>query len=728
MICPLQNILAEYQNKPIDYYDELLVKFKNSQNIYKIGIAQKEQFDFILKSYQNEKEVEYAEPNVKYHSSIIPSDLYYGNQWYLQKIKAAEAWDVIRESPDITIAIIDSGVQINHPDLKDNIWSNPKEIKGNKIDDDNNGYIDDINGWDFIKDNPDPSPKFETGFTEGGIIHGTLVSGIAGASGNNAAGITGITWRTKIMPLKVLDDQGEGNTYNVIRAIEYAIKNKADIINFSFTGFDFSISLYNAIKKAKDAGIIMVAAAGNEQSQVEGYNLNNLPMYPACNDGENGENWVIGVAATDSLDQKASFSSYGHKCVDISAPGVSIFSTVVYSPTNYINGKPLNKYYDGFWAGTSMATPMVSAALALIEQVNPSLNRKEVINYLLDNADNINRLNQNYLNQLGRGRLNLFAIVSSAKNELTKINTGILTVSGAGMPVQVKIINQDNKMTFSFYPYTDKFINGGIVASGDLDGDHIGEIITAPMNGGGPQIKIFSSKGQLKGQFFAYNQTFKGGVNLASGDVDGDGQDEIITAPMNGGGPHIKIFNSKGQLKGQFFAFDKTFKSGVNISAGDVDGNGKDEIIVAPMAGTPLVKIFNNKGVLSGQFLAFSPNFKGGVNLACGDIDGGTRNNADEIIVGAGKNGSPQIRVFDNKANVKLQFYGYKENFKGGINVAAGDINADGLDEIITAAGPSGAPHIKVFKSDKNLITSFYAYNQDFIGGVKAASLIDINK
>jgi len=199
-----------------------------------------------------------------FKAAIIPSDTHYDKQWYLKKIKAQYAWDEIRETPEIIIAIADSGIQIEHPDLRENIWVNIDEIPGNNIDDDNNGFIDDVNGWDFVDNTNNPNPKFSEGYTQDGILHGTIVAGIVAGVGNNASGISGIVWRAKIMPLKVLDDSGEGSTKNVIRAIDYAINNGVDIINFSFVGINYSQSLEAAIRRAYEAELIIVAAAGNE--------------------------------------------------------------------------------------------------------------------------------------------------------------------------------------------------------------------------------------------------------------------------------------------------------------------------------------------------------------------------------------------------------------------------------------------------------------------------------
>ncbi len=666
-----QSQIAESEKLNIDEIrklDEILVKFKGIDDIQVIKIAQRKDFYQVLDSYNGNEAIEYAEPNYIYFSSLIPSDTYYSNQWYLQKIKAPEAWDEIRESPDIIIAIMDSGVQIDHPDLKDNIWHNTKEIPGNNLDDDKNGFIDDTNGWDFINNVQDPEPKFKEGFSEAGVLHGTIIAGIAAASGNNAAGITGVTWRAKIMPLKVLNDKGEGNTSKVVKALDYAINNGADIINLSFIGFGFSQSLNDAIKRAFKAGIIVVAAAGNEQDQGEGFFLDDTPMYPVCHDGPNGENWVIGVAATDTMDQKALFSSYGFKCVDIAAPGMSIYSTVVYEPTKSIDNKFFNTYYEGYWSGTSVATPIVSAAIALVEAANPKFNRQQVVEAILSNTYNLNKLNPNYLNQLGNGRLDLYASITYTQEELLKKNIKLLIAPYSNYNSLIKITDKDGNSEINFYAYGENFLGGAYVTSGDVDGDGVDEIITGAGFTGGPHVRIFNQAGELKSQFFAYASYFRGGVNVASGDVDGDGVDEIITGAGYTGGPQVRIFKENGQVQGQFFAYDSLFR--------------------------------------------------GGVRVAVADIDGGARDNRAEIITAAGKGGGPHIRIFDHYANVKGQFFAYHSKFRGGVNVAAGDIDNDGLAEIITGAGPGGTPHVRIFKSNSQLIDSFYAYESEFNGGV----------
>jgi hypothetical protein len=661
----------DYQNESSD---GILVKFKNSEKTETIKILPGEDLNNILDRYNADKKVEYAEPNYLYHqSSVTPNDPYYGNQWYLQKIKAPVAWETVNQSPSITIAIIDSGIQITHPDLAANIWKNNDEIPNNGIDDDKNGFIDDINGWDFINNIPDPSPKFEKGYTESGVLHGTIVAGIAAAVGNNSEGVAGVTWKSSIMPLRVLDDKGEGRTSEVVRAVDYAIANGADIINFSFVGFGYSKALNEAIRRAYNAGVIVVAAGGNEQDQGDGYNLDETPMYPVCHDGENGENMVIGVAATDTLDQKAVFSSHGEKCIDIVAPGIRIFGAAVYKPTE----QSFNKYYDGYWSGTSMATPMVSGALALLEEANPKMNRDQIIETLLSTTDDISRLNPQFPGQLGQGRLNVAAAVIKAKADLGGRSAMILTAPFSIGKIKNAVSDYNGNKENEFFAYGENFSGGNQIIGADVNGDGMEEIITGAGLGGGPQVRVFNIAGEVKGQFFAYGQNFRGGVNVAAGDVNGDGIDEIITGAGPGGGPQVRIFNIGGKVEGQFFAYDSSFR--------------------------------------------------GGVRVAIGDIDGGAAQKKQEIITAPGPGGGPHIKIFDNNASLKSQFFAYNKNFRGGVQISAGDVDNDGLAEIITGAGSGGAPHVIAFEPNGKLIGSFYAYEDKFIGGVNVGIISNKN-
>lgn len=642
---------------------------------------------------------------------VLPNDPYYEKQWYLPKIKADLAWERINSSPNITIAVIDSGVQIDHPDLKDNIWVNENEIANTGTDDDGNGFIDDINGWDFVENVPDPSPKFNEDWTESGMSHGTMVAGIIAAVGNNNQGVTGLTWQAKIMPLRALNHKGEGRISDVVRAIDYAINNGADIINLSFAGFTYNSSLQAAINRASQAGIIVVTAAGNEHENGQGLNTDETPIYPACYGKDNI--LVLGVASTDPLDQKADFSSYGFSCVDITAPGISFFNTI----TQGSNLFDQNLLYDGYWSGTSMSAPIISGTLALIAEMNPNLSPVEIVNVLLRSADNISRLNPAYLGQLGAGRVNVYRAVEMSRELLYSKLGRIIAAPASQNELDLKLLDiSGNKI--DVFDINQLIRNGAKVASGDISGNGDSEIVIAMQKGERPELLIFSRDQRLLGRFFAYDPNFLGGMSLALADLDGNGKKEIIVGAGPGGGPHVRIFDHRGNLKGQFFAHDLNFRGGVNVSAGNIDGKGINNIVVGLGEGSdPAIKIFDRRGNMLGVFLAYEKSFTGGVNVTVANIDG-RADRRDKIIIAPGPGRAPEIKVFTNHGELERSFLAFRSNWQLGVSVSAGDLNNNGLAEIVTGALAGGDPQIRVFSGKGNLLESFYAWSDKYSGGV----------
>lgn len=327
--------------------------------------------------------VQIAEPDYVYFPTATPNDPSYSNLWGLHNagqsggtndadIDGPEAWDITSDASDVLVGVIDTGVDRAHPDLAANMWTNPLEIAGNGVDDDNNGFIDDVNGWDFFDNDNDP--------TDGGS-HGTHCAGTIGAVGNNGIGVAGTAWNASLVGIRFLGPTG-GTTSGAIESVNYATTLGVDLTSNSWGGGGFSTLLQSAIENGGSAGILFVAAAGNE-----GVNNDTNPHYPSSYASAT----VISVAASDHNDLKASFSNYGQVSVDLAAPGVSTYSTV-----------PNSGY--GYKSGTSMATPHVSGAVALIRSLAPHLTNAELKQLLIDSVDLVPAFSSN---TVSGGRMNL---------------------------------------------------------------------------------------------------------------------------------------------------------------------------------------------------------------------------------------------------------------------------------------------------------------------------------
>jgi len=294
--------------------------------------------------------VKYAEPNYILETQKTPNDPYYGFLWGMDTIMAPSAWEYTTGSKAVIVAVVDSGVDYTHEDLKANIWTNPGEVPNNGIDDDRNGYIDDYYGWNFAYNNADPMDIYG---------HGTHVAGTIGAVGNNGAGITGVNWNLSIMAVKGLDNSGSGTMFGLISSIIYASNMGADVINNSWGSGNTPSALLEETVRQSPA--VVVFAAGNENR-----NLDASPNTQTIS----GPN-VILVAAAGENGDPASFTNYGKKSVQVAAPGVSIYSTT-----------PNNNYE--FRKGTSMATPHVSGLAALLKAADPSLSAAEIKNIIME--------------------------------------------------------------------------------------------------------------------------------------------------------------------------------------------------------------------------------------------------------------------------------------------------------------------------------------------------------
>jgi thermitase len=335
--------------------------------IYRIKFSPLFSLTDILTLLKRDPSVEWAEPNYILSTCDLPNDYNPATQWGLAKINANQAWDYTHGSTSVTIAIVDIGVDYNHPDLSDNIWINTDEIPDDGIDNDGNGFIDDNIGWDFVSATSggaigeDMAPPDNDPMDFGG--HGTHCSGIASAVTNNGIGVAGTGWNCKIMAVRAgYATPGGGGSLNeadATSAIVYAADNGANIISMSWGASDPLPAILLALNYARTKGCVLVAAAGNNGSTAL--------FYPAAYPG------VIAVAASDQNDAKASFSNYG-SWIEIAAPGKSIYNTV------------FNDTYTSM-SGTSMAAPCVAGVAGLILSINPLLNADDVATKIISNAD-----------------------------------------------------------------------------------------------------------------------------------------------------------------------------------------------------------------------------------------------------------------------------------------------------------------------------------------------------
>lgn len=364
----------------------------------------------VIETLKQQEIVEVAEPDGLSFASLIPDDPRFNELWGLHNtgeaggtahvdIGAANAWDIEKGSRDVVVAVIDSGIDYNHEDLKDNMWQNPGEIPDNGVDDDNNGFIDDVYGWDFYNEDNDPMDDYE---------HGTHCAGIIGAVGGNGQGIVGVNWKVRLAALKFMNNRGGASSSDAAEAVNYAVKMKMPITSCSWGGRVKSALLEEAFKNADQNNILTITAAGNFGSDNDEY-----PTYPAGFDIPG----IISVAATDRNDQLAEFSNYGITQVDLAAPGVEILSTV-----------PGGGYE--LMDGTSMAAPYVSGAAALLKAYKSSLTNVEIKDLILNNVDPVDGLEDK--TSTG-GRLNVYKALKVLVPSSTPVPTPVPT------PVRGKI-------------------------------------------------------------------------------------------------------------------------------------------------------------------------------------------------------------------------------------------------------------------------------------------------
>ena len=337
--------------------------------IYRVDLREGTDIENAIFLLEAKPGVAYAEPDYLANPIAAPNDPRYAEQWSLSNIAVAGAWDVTTGDATTILAIVDSGVDLTHPDLSPQLWSNPGEVAGNSIDDDANGYNDDVHGWNFVSNNANVAD--DNG-------HGTLVSGIAAAATNNNEGISGICRNCKIMPVKVMQASGIANYSDIAAGIHYAVNKGARVVNLSLGGYADSQLLRDVVEVAAAQDVVLVGGVGNGNVDT--------PFYPAAYDD------VLAVASVGEDDVKSFTTNFGDR-VDVSAPGEDILSTA-------LGGSYTTS------SGTSIAAPFSAGVAGLVISENPAWSASLVRQQIIQTSDNVNTKNPGYGGKLGSGRIN----------------------------------------------------------------------------------------------------------------------------------------------------------------------------------------------------------------------------------------------------------------------------------------------------------------------------------
>jgi thermitase len=502
--------------------------------------------------YQKLDSVEYAQPNFYYHLLATPNDPQFPNSamYGLTKISAPQAWDLSTGSSSVVVADIDTGMRLNHPDLAANAWVNTGEIPGNGIDDDNNGYADDVNGYDFYFNDADPG-DIDNGSSG---LHGTHTAGTIGAVGNNTVGVVGVNWNVKLMVVKIFNNSESGDTttsamlinaYNYIRTMKDRGVNVV-ATNNSYGGCSEACGFDQATKDALDAlgndNILTAFAAGNDAR-----NIDTTASYPASYTSPE----VISVAASTSSDARASFSSWGANSVDLAAPGNVILST---TPTGY-----------GTLSGTSMATPHVAGAIALLSAYHPELSAASLKASLLNNVDVIAAWNGLVKTN---GRLNVFKAMQTPTVCTFVLGSSSVTLGSGGSTGGVTVnapVNCDY--------FVKSNVNWITITAGDPGSGNGSFSYSVAANSGAPRSGTVTAGGQT----FTVNQNGTAALTFNKVlDFDGDGKTDHVAIQNNGGAMTWHIYRSTAGYTAVNFG---VFADDIPVPM-DFDGDNKADIAI----------------------------------------------------------------------------------------------------------------------------------------------------
>ncbi len=584
--------------------------------------------------------VRYAEPNFRVQPTGVPNDPLVPLQWHLGQANDSdmdlfEAWDMARGDAGVILATVDTGCDYTHPDLANKAWVNPGEIAGNGIDDDANGWIDDVHGIDAV--NVDGDPMDDNG-------HGTFVAGIAAAEPDNGQGIAGVAWNARIMGCKFLSAAGSGTFAEAITCLDYAVAHGAVVSNHSYTSPSFSQTLYDAFDLAGDAGHLAIVPGGNSAQ-----NLDNKASYPVCFDLPE----ILAIGSTDENDALTSFSDFGKVSLDVLVPGNNLQSTT-------LGG--------GYSVGSanSYAAPTATGLAALLAWVGGSADGQQIKDWIVDSVDPLATLSSKCATG---GRINAWKAVQRASWRTLAtarwVKDGTRASSRSGSAVCVAA-DADG----------DALPDVAIGVPGDRPGSFTGGSVQIASGRTGATLRTVAGPNQGNANF---------GATLASlGDVDGDaiddlaiGQPDFNAGATDTGGVRV-VSGATGATIVTIDGATLGGRDGAALSAaGDLDGDGSGDLFIGgPGTSHVTARRGSDGGLLWDETRAAADEF--GASLAnVGDQDG---DGLDDVLVGVPGLASAELLSGADGSTLRTVNYGTVDRV--GATVAnVGDIDRDGLDD-----------------------------------------------
>jgi hypothetical protein len=607
------------------------------------------------------------------------------DQWAYKDINLYSAWDLATGSGDVIVAVVDNGFDTFHPDLFDNVWKNEGEIEGNGIDDDGNGFIDDVWGWDFSVDSyfidkmnsdkkvnistvgdNDPRPSvFDKSKVSDNIHHASLIAGIIGAVGGNGRDIAGVNWRVKLMNVKVVDHTDSGRVDSLVRGIRYAVDNGADIVNLSLVSHMQDSLLRDAVRYAFDNGVLVVAAAGNNA-----FDLDDSPGDPICADNKSDTEFVLGVSAIDESHRIYRFSNTGKTCIDITAPGVGIISTQRYAP-QYGLVEP----YGGLWSGTSFAAPFVSGAAALIKSIQPTWGPTQLFEALTKTTHRTPPSDPvEYERLFGAGLLQIDRALQYALSRRT-----VITVAK-----HIMTIDRTSGMTWKsvFGKDTGDYIRKNALRNiDDVIAYGGGFVVTKKFDNKKRSVIIYDKTWIEKKKFTI---TANGEVGVRVGNIVEGDEPEMILYPKYIDTWVGSIRNFSGQELQRYSSHDR--HSGVMATIiPSVTAPDKVALLYKNSAEVAMVRIIEDKKLKD----LFPVDFINGSGvIGAGDVDG---DGTVELVIGGGVHDTPFLVYYELDGSIIRKVYAYS-GLGAGYDMAVADINRDDKVEVITAPRMGDGP------------------------------------